>query len=137
MNFNQSEKVGIVVGIILGVAQVPSLINQEMFPVFPDQLVLQVLLFGLLAPLVLAFITKLVFKPSSPFMSKVSSYVNVFFLMVAFGLSCGFTGVCYHLIFGLPDHTLMPIVFFGASGIGFLGAYFINPELAYRVSSKA
>lgn len=107
-----------------------------MFSAFNNEALIQVLIFGLIGPPVLALITKFI-KRRSLMQKKVGNHINLFFMMIAFCLSAGIVGGAYHLIVGLPDQALMPIVFFGAGGFGFIAAYLINPALAYRQNDKS
>ena len=58
------------------------------------------------------------------------------FFMITFGIFTGISGFGYYL-FVNGDSSAIPILsFFGSAGIGFIFAYLINPELAFRPASN-
>lgn len=131
-SLHHSDWFGILIGMALGVVQPFVIIEKAFGPEMNSNTLISVALFGLFAPPILAIVNKLFKTARSSFFEFIGNYVNTVFMMIAFGLSTGATGLVYHLAIGLPSNTLMPIVFFGAAGFGFVLAYFIYPDLAYR-----
>jgi hypothetical protein len=137
MKLYRSDWIGIFLGIVLGAYQPFVILNEKMTFGFNHEILVFVMVFGLTAPSILALINRFLIKSHSSFQEKIGKYVNLYFMMVAYGISTGIVGLVYHLIFGLPEYALMPIVFFGSAGFGFLGAYFVYPKLAYRPNEQA
>ncbi|TYK64199.1 hypothetical protein [Colwellia echini] len=130
-NLNRSDWLGILIGIIAGVVQTLVLANKEVgFPMPPS--LLPIALFGLGGPPVLAVVNKLFKTAKSTTQLPMSKNVNLIFMVIAMGLSTGFVGLVYHFAIGLPANSLMPIVFLGTSGFGFILAHLIYPDLANR-----
>lgn len=134
MKLYRSDWIGITLGVILGAYQPFAILNNPITSGFNHQALIQVMVFGLIGPPLLALISRLFATNNSSFQEKIGRYVNLVFMMVAYGVTTGAVGLGFHLLFGLPDQALMPFVFFGSAGFGFLGAYFINPQAAYRPS---
>ncbi len=132
MNLYRSDWIGIILGIGLGAYQPFGILNNPMLSAFNSEALLQFIMIGLIAPSILALLTKFTVKAKSSIGEKIGKYINLFFMMIAFGVTTGFVGFAYHLIIGLPAPALMSITFFGAGGFGFIGAYLIYPDLAYR-----
>ncbi|NOT65349.1 MAG: hypothetical protein HOP06_04840 [Methylotenera sp.] len=132
MKLYRSDWTGIILGVIFGAYQPFAILNKPIVSSFPHQALIQVMVFGLIGPPILALISRLFITNNSSFQEKIGRYVNLVFMMVAYGITTGAVGLGYHLLVGLPHQALMPIVFFGSAGFGFLGAYFINPQAAYR-----
>lgn len=132
MKLYRSDWIGIVLGVAIGAYQPFDLINKPMIQSSPPETLIPILFFGLLGPPILALIVKFLPQFGFKFYEKIGAYINFIFLIIAYGISTGTVGLIYHLFFTLPDHALVPIAFFGASGVGFLGAYFVNPQLAFR-----
>jgi len=107
MRFYRSDWIGTILGLALGSYQLFVILNKPIFPAFNSEALIPVIV------------------------------SNLFLMIIAYGVSTGIVGMVYHSIIGLPSQAIIPIVFFGAAGFGFLGAYYIHPELAYRSSEKA
>ena len=137
MNLYRSDWIGILVGVAMGSYQPFAILDKPIFPVVVNEALIPIILFGVLTPPLLALVEKFILKSHWPIVEKIGKYINLYFMMIAYGISTGVVGLAYHLSIGLPEHTFMPIVFFCSAGFGFLAAYFIQPELAYRPNEKA
>ena len=132
MRFYRSDWVGVMLGLVLGGYQPFAILNGPVFPSMNNEALLSIAAFGLIGPPILALISRFVRKSPSAMREKIGKYVNLMFMMIAYGITTGLVGVvCYNII-GFPSWTLVPIAFLGAAGFGFMGAYFINPALADR-----
>ncbi|NMP17703.1 hypothetical protein [Thalassotalea sp. Y01] len=127
-NLHRRDWFGIAIGIIIGIFQTFTLIGKEFdFPVQAESL-FPIAIFGLGGPPLLAIVNKL-FKTAH---LSIQVPRNIIFMIIAMGLSTGAVGLVYHFAVGLPVNSMMPIVFLGSAGFGFIFAYFIYPDLGYR-----
>jgi len=137
MKFYRSDWIGIIFGLIGGCCQpFAFLIYPEMSTSNSEEYFLSIA-FGLIGPVVLGLVTKFGAKGHSSIQEKVGKYINVFFMLIAYGISSGLVGAIFHITVGLPEQAKVPLAFFGSAGFGFLFAYLINPSLAYRPVEKA
>ena len=132
IQFYKSDWIGIVIGIVMGACQPFFLMDSQGF--FKDesvlnQVILQAVIFGLIAPPIVALLNKFIIKKTSYFLKKLSKHVNFMFMTIAFGITAGIVGWTYHFIVGLPKPELLQIAFFGSAGFGFWGAYLIHPQM--------
>jgi len=133
-----SKLIGVIIGLLQGIPQGIMLPSEPVLPGFNEDDIWMVIAFGLFAPPFLTFLNSFI---SSGFgldlMRKINSYVNLFYMIIVGSLSLGITGLMVFYIFGGNVSSLMPISFFTAGGIGFLFAYFIDPNLGYKYEQKA
>jgi len=128
-----SKAIGIILGLVNGIAQGAQLPHEPMFPAYSQDALWTTAIFGILVPPVLTILNNRI----TPFFGEkmfrnINSYVNLFYLMISFGLSTGLVGVIVYLISHGERAALIPIAFFGCGGIGFLVAYFMDTTIGYR-----
>ncbi|RMH32745.1 MAG: hypothetical protein D6694_15840 [Gammaproteobacteria bacterium] len=133
-----SKLIGVIIGLLQGIPQGIMLPNNPVFPVFNDESIWMVIAFGVFAPPLLAFLNSFISsRLGLDFMRKINSYVSLYYMIIAGSISLGITGLIVFYILGGNESSLMPILFFSAGGIGFLIAYFIDPNLGYKYEQKA
>lgn len=94
--------------------------------------------FGLFAPLFIA-VMNTAFPNSwgSDLLRKINRYVNIYFMMVIFGLSLGISGwITLHLA-DLYDGRIAVCAFFVAGGIGLSFGYFIDTKLGRKSETNS
>jgi len=106
INLYRSDWIGIVLGILLGAYQPFSIMDTPIGKNLDLEIIPFFVVFGLFAPPILAFITKVLPIIFRSIYEKVGLYINFIFLIVAFGITTGIVGFAYHLIFGVPERAL-------------------------------
>ncbi len=127
-----SDWAGIALGSILGAYQPFVLFDDPVLPIFSQEELLLVILFGLAGPPILASLHKFIPVKQGGMEEKIGQHVNLIFLFSAYGMATGTVGLLYYFVIGVPQAAFFPICFFGAAGIGFFLGFLVNPKLAYR-----
>lgn len=125
---DKTHLVGLMIGVLVGATQSIALLSNENQINIPESIGAIHFAFGLLGPMVLALITKLI-KSDLSLIQSINNRVNVIFLISSMGIVTGILGGSYYLLLDAPSVSLLPFVFLGTSGIGFIVASLINPEL--------
>ena len=133
----RSDWVGIVLGSVMGLYQGIVVFDSEIGRGLENAAIFPVVLFGLFGPPVLALLNKFLPIPMPRMYKAIGKYVNIIFLMIAFGIFTGISGFTYYWVVGGSNSVLFLLSFFSSAGVGFLFAYLIYPELAFRPESNA
>ncbi len=92
--------------------------------------------FGLIAPVMLALVSRWVPLPMQSIHFTVGKYLNALFFAIAALITAGISALAYYLIAGITHGGVHAPAFFIAAGIGLFFAYLINPALAFRPTSE-
>ncbi|MCT7360660.1 hypothetical protein [Thalassolituus pacificus] len=136
IRFLPSDWLGLAAGTVAGLIQGITIFSSNIILHTENTPVLPGVFFGLFAPAILALFSKIIPLPAPATNQKIGRYINMIFFMITFGIFTGISGFGYYL-FVNGDSSAIPILsFFGSAGIGFIFAYLINPELAFRPASN-
>ena len=131
-----SDWIGLGLGTLCGLIQCILFFHSELSHSAAMQSPWPGVAFGLIAPAMLALLSRGVTMPMQSIHLALGKYVNTLFFAIAALISAGISALAYYFIVGVTHGGLDAPAFFIAAGIGFIFAYLINPALAFRPTGE-